>query len=125
MKLEMQQRTKKVALDIILFCDELPRKSSLFILEKQLIRSASYVAANYRAVSRVKSTADFINKLIIVEEEADKTMFWLEMIMELYHRPKKVKPLHSEMEEILKIVVASIKTAKAKQNPNFQIPNRK
>ncbi len=121
MKLEMQQRTKRAALDIILFCDELPRKSSFFILEKQLMRSASSVAANYRAIGRAKSTADFINKLTIVEEEADETLFWLEMIMELYHKPEKVKPLHSEMEEILKIVVASIKTAKSKQNPKSQI----
>ena len=90
-----------------------------------MIRSASSVAANYRAVSRAKSTADFINKLIIVEEEADETMFWLEMIMELYHEPEKVKPLHSEMEEILKIVVASIKTAKNKQIPKSQIVNPK
>lgn len=112
----MQQRTKRVALDIILFCDELPRNNSFFILEKQLMRAASSVAANYRAVSRAKSTADFINKLTIVEEEADESLLWLEMIMELYHKPEKVKPLHSEMEEVLKIVVASIKTAKAKQN---------
>lgn len=125
MKLEMQNRTKRAALDIILFCDELPRKNSFFILEKQLMRAASSVASNYRAVSRAKSTSDFINKLTIVEEEADETLFWLEMIMELYHKPERVKPLHSEMEEILKIVVASIKTAKAKQNPNSQIPNPK
>ncbi len=117
----MQNRTKRAALDIILFCDELPRKNSFFILEKQLMRSASSVASNYRAVSRAKSTADFINKLTIVEEEADESLLWLEMIMELYHKPERVKPLHSEMEEILKIVVASIKTAKAKQNPKSAI----
>lgn len=127
----MQNRTKRVALDIILFCDELPRTNKFFVIEKQLMRAASSVAANYRAVSRAKSNADFINKLTIVEEEADESLLWLEMIMELYSKPERVKPLHSEMEEILKIVVASIKTAKAKQNPKSfsnpqsQVPNPK
>ena len=111
MKEEMQNRTKCAALDIILFCDELPRKSKFFHIENQLMRAAYSVAANYRSVSRAKSTADFINKLTIVEEEADETMFWLEMLMELYDSPK-LKPFHSEMNEILSIVVASIKTAK-------------
>lgn len=101
----MQQRTKIVALDIIPFCNELPRNSSFFILEKQLMRSVSSVSANYRAVGRAKSTADFINKLAIVEEEADETMFWLEMIMDLYHNPEKVEPLHFEMEEFLKMLL--------------------
>lgn len=124
MKLEMQKRTKRAALDIIFLCDELPRKSKFFHIENQLMRASSSVAANYRAVSRAKSTPDFINKLTIVEEEADETMFWLEMLMEIYESPK-IKPLHNEMNEILSIVVASIKTAKAKQNPKFQIRNPK
>lgn len=125
MKLEMQRRTKRAALDIILFCDELPRKSKFFHIENQLMRSASSVAANYRAVSRAKSTPDFINKLTIVEEEADESMLWLEMLMELFPSDK-VRVLHSEMEEILKIVVASINTAKGKQqNPKSPIRNPK
>ena len=121
----MQRRTKRAALDIILFCDELPRKSKFFHIENQLMRSASSVAANYRAVSRAKSTPDFINKLTIVEEEADESMLWLEMLMELFPSDK-LKVLHSEMEEILKIVVASINTAKGKQqNPKSQVRNPK
>lgn len=122
MKLDMQNRTKRAAIDIILFCDELPRANKFFVIEKQLIRAASSTAANYRSVSRAKSTPDFINKLTIVEEEADETMFWLEILMEIYDSPK-IKPLHSEMNEILSIVVASIKTAKAKQKS--KLPNPK
>ena len=116
MKDEMLRRTKDIALKIIIFCDELPPDKKLFNIQKQLIRSASSVGANYRVVKRAKSTSDFIHKLTIVEEEADETLFWLELLSELYPNPEKITPLYKEMEEILSIVVASIKTAKRNQH---------
>ncbi len=116
MKDEMLRRTKDTALKIIIFCDELPPDKKLFNIQKQLIRSASSVGANYRVVKRAKSTSDFIHKLTIVEEEADETLFWLELLSELYPNQEKITPLYKEMEEILSIVVASIKTAKRNQH---------
>ena len=116
MRNEMLQRTKEIALRIIILCEELPKQRKFFNIQSQLIRSASSVGANYRVVGSAKSTADFINKLTIVEEEADESLFWLELLLELYPYPEKIKPLYKEMEEILSIVVASIKTAKAKNS---------
>ena len=115
MNIDMQNRTKKISLDIILFCDDLPKENKYFIIGKQLIRAATSVGANYRVVKRAKSPADFINKLTIVEEEADETLFWLELIMELQGKSEKTTSLYNEMNEILSIVVASIKTAKLNQ----------
>jgi four helix bundle protein len=94
MKDEMLRRTKEIALKIILFCDELPSDKKFFNIQKQLIRSASSVGANYRVVRRAKSSNDFIHKLTIVEEEADETLFWLELLSELYPNQEKISPLY-------------------------------
>ncbi len=74
------------------------------------------MAANYRAACRVKSTADFISKLAIVEEEADETLFWLELIheMEILNKPL-IDILMKENDEIIAIIVSSIKTARKKK----------
>lgn len=87
---------------------------------KQIVRSATSVGANYRAACRAKSNADFIYKLKIVEEEADETLYWLELLEETNLIEKtSIIHLKSEVNEILSIVVASIKTMKSK------ISNRK
>ena len=107
------ERTKKLAIKIINFCEQLPRSTKYFVIEKQLIRSATSVGANYRAVCRAKSKADFIAKLGIVEEEADETLYWFELLLEINPKLKdKIKPLYNEMNEILSIIVASKKTAR-------------
>lgn len=85
----------------------------------QLIRCSSSVGANYRASQRGKSTADFINKLKIVEEEADESHFFIEILLELYDLDDKfVKNemirLGKEANELVAIIVASINTAKNK-----------
>lgn len=80
----------------------------------QLLRSGTSVGANYRAVCRAKSNADFINKLRVVEEECDESLFWMELLVENQLIPEsRLKNLMSEGNENLSIVVASTKTARA------------
>jgi len=87
------------------------------VLKKQLIRSATSSAANYRAVCRSKSSPDFINKLKIVEEELDESMFWLEFIVAIDKSFRQaIVPMYKEADELLSITVASIKTTRNKKN---------
>jgi four helix bundle protein len=77
---EIKQRTKDVAVQIFKFCETIPYKSVHDIAVKQIVRSSTSVAANYRAVCRARSKAEFFSKLSIVVEEADETIFWLEFL---------------------------------------------
>jgi len=79
---ELKMRTKQFALRVIRLCESLPKTATGAILGKQLLRSATSVGANYRAACRGRSKAEFIAKLGIVEEEADESLFWLELIAE-------------------------------------------
>lgn len=113
LKEQIQERTKRLAIGIIRQCSRLPKTVENQIISRQLIRASCSVGANYRAVSRAKSPADFINKLNIVEEEADESIFWLEMLEELENKhSQSISGLRSEMTEILAIVVAAKKTSK-------------
>lgn len=113
---EFKARIKKLALRIGKLADALPQSRSADIYGKQLIRSSSSVGANYRAVCRAKSQADMINKLKIVEEEADETLYWLEIIIESGLLPENsVSDLMKETDEILSMVVASLRTLRKKQ----------
>ena len=101
------------ALDVARFCEDLPPRFSILSYSRQLIRSSSSVGANYRAACRAKSTADFINKLKIVEEEADESVYFLELIDELEDSQKEsISKLKKEGNELLAITVASINTAR-------------
>ena len=109
---EMKQRTKRFALDIIRLVAELPKSTEGRIVAGQLVRCATSVGANYRAACRAKSKADFISKLGIVEEEADESCYWLEIITEGELLPEgTVRDLLNEANEITAIIVASRKTA--------------
>ena len=81
-KEDLKSRTKQFALRIIKLVEELPNTKTGNVIGNQIIRSGTSVAANYRASCRARSTADFISKITIVEEEADETLFWLELIVE-------------------------------------------
>lgn len=117
MKNELIQRTKQFALDYWQFCFKVPKSREYNAFVNQLIRSSSSVGANYRASQRAKSTADFINKLKIVEEEADESVYWLEIFEEILPtHSKEVFKLQKEGKELLAITVASINTAKRNQN---------
>ncbi|GMQ24567.1 four helix bundle protein [Algoriphagus sp. oki45] len=114
-KFQMQRKTKQLAIDVWRLCQRLPQTREFNSIAGQLIRSSTSVAANYRAACRAKSRADFINKLKIVEEEADESQFFLEFIFEVQSEVTLVpelKRLEQEADEILSIVVASIKTSR-------------
>jgi four helix bundle protein len=110
---EMKRRTKEFAKEIIRLCRKLPNNREGRLIGDQIFRSGTSVAANYRSACRARSKAEFISKLSIVEEEADETLFWLEVIneMKIFHY-EKLDALMKENDEILAIVVASLKTAK-------------
>jgi len=110
---DLKQRTKTFALDVIRYCRRLPRGEEFRIIKGQLIRSATSTASNYRASQRAKSKADFINKIGIVEEEADESLFWLECLKELATRKHiELDRLEREANELVAIFVSSRKTAR-------------
>ena len=112
---QMKNRTKQFALRILKMADALPTSRSGNAIASQIVRSSTSVAANYRALCRSKSRADFINKTSIVEEEADESGFWLELIVDAgLLSAKRIKPLLDEADEITAILVASRKTAIAR-----------
>ena len=116
---EMKARTKAYAVRIVKLVQSLPRNRECDVLGSQLLRAGTSVGANYRAVCRAKSTADFINKLRIVEEECDESLYWIEVLVELgLAKPHLIARLRKEADEIIAIVVSSIKTAR--RNTNFQ-----
>ena len=118
MRIDMKSRTKKFTIDCSILCSKLPHTREFNAYVSQLIRSSSSVGANYRASQRAKSSADFINKLKIVEEEADESLFFLEIISEINtHQELKaeLEYLLKEGNEILAIIVASIKTSRYNQ----------
>jgi len=123
---ELKHRTKQFALRVIRLTDALPKKRSSEVLGRQVLRSATSVAANYRAACRAKSRADFIAKMGTVEEEADETAFWLELISESALLPaEKLAELLKEAGELTAITVTSIRTARrASANPQsaFRTP---
>ena len=116
MEAELKSRTKRVGLEAIRLAEKLPNKPAAWVIGKQLIRCATSVGANYRAACRGKSRADFVYKLKIVEEEADETIFWLEMLEDSgLVEPQITVELQGEVNQILAIVVASIKTVKGRR----------
>jgi len=109
---ELKARTKKLAISIILYYKKLPKTEEAKIIGRQLLRSSTSVAANYRAVCRARSDAEFYSKICIVVEEADETVFWLEIIKEIkINDIEETNLLLSEANEILKIMAASKKKA--------------
>ena len=110
---EMKRRTKQFALRVIRLTKVLPKAQTAQVIGRQLLRSATSVAANYRAACRAKSTADFISKMGTVEEEADESLFWMELLVEAeIVKQEKLELLIKEADELVAITVASINTAK-------------
>ena len=109
---EFQDKTKRLGLHVIRFVETLPQNyTSRVIINQMILRCALSVGANYRAVCRAKSDKDFINKMKIVEEECDETIYWLEIIEESgLAKIEVVTPLKREAKEILAMIVASINT---------------
>ena len=109
----LRQRTKRFALCIVRFYRGLPAVDEARILGKQLLRSGTSVGANYRAACRARSRAEFIAKMGIVLEEADESVFWLELLLESgIVNNNKLGELVKETNELTAIFVASLRTAK-------------
>jgi four helix bundle protein len=121
---QFKERTKSVALRVIRLVDSLPRNRSADVIGRQLLRSATSVGANYRAACRAKSRKDMVAKLGLIEEEADESIYWLELIVESALMQKgRLTALLDELNEILSMVVASQKTMRraAIQDPRSKI----
>lgn len=110
---DLKWRTKMFAIEVVHLVESLPRTVTAATLGKQLLRAGTSVGANYRAACRARSTADFIAKMGIVEEEADESIYWMELLFEAGILPQeKIDPLRDEAGELLAITVSSIRTAR-------------
>lgn len=112
----LKQRTKQFAIEIINTYKFISKTDEGRLVSRQLLRSASSMAANYRAACRARSKAEFYSKLSIVVEETDESVFWLEILAEAnIPNAEKInlKHLHDEAFELLKIFSSSRKTAKS------------
>ncbi len=117
-KVDLKNRTKKFAVDTIHFVNELPKSKANDVVSYQLIKSATSVAANYRASLRGRSSAEFISKLNIVLEESDESHFWFEIIEETNKNInlETFKELIKESNELTAIFASSLKTARNNLN---------
>ena len=132
---QLKKRTKDFAKNIIELCRKLPDNREGRLIGNQVFRSGTSVAANYRAACRSRSKAEFISKLSIVGEEADETLFWLELIKEMKTLQNSLlDDLTKESDELVAIIVSSIRTAKKtfskdtnsnSQNPKSEIRQSK
>ena len=112
---DLRERTKRFALRVLKLCDSLPRTDAARTISRQLLRSGTSVAANYRAAGRARSRAEFAAKMGVVVEEADESVFWLDLLGEsgIIAKPR-LDDLVAEANELVSIFVASQKTARAK-----------
>ena len=114
---ELKKRLKVFALRIIKLSESLPNNTTGNIIAKQIIRSGTSPGANYRSACLGKSDKDFLNKLKMVEEELDETLYWLELIVESgLVKANLLDELMKENLELFKIIVSSINTMKKKLN---------
>jgi four helix bundle protein len=112
---QLRRRTKEFAKQVIDLCKRLPNTREGRLVGDQFFRAGTAVGANYRAVCRGRSKADFIAKLGVVLEEADESLYWLELLAETnVMKAASLTPLMSEADELVAIFVASLNTAKAR-----------
>jgi four helix bundle protein len=123
---DLKKRMKVFALRIIKLSEKLPNNVTGNTLCKQIIRSGTSPGANYRAACLGKSDRDFLNKLKMVEEELDETLYWLELIVESgLVKANLLDDLIKENQELFKIIVSSITTMKKKLNSKKNNPESK
>jgi four helix bundle protein len=109
----LRDRTKSFALRVLRLYSKLPKSTEAQVLGKQILRSGTSVAANFREASRARSDAEFASKLGIVEQELDETMLWLELLGESgVVKADLLAPLRTEAEELLKITITAIKATR-------------
>ena len=115
---ELKKRPKQLGLRIIKLIESLPSSKAENVIGNQLLRSGTSVGANYRSACRARSKPDFISKASISIEEADESLYWMEMLVEAEIMPKeKLAALMKETNESVAILTASLKTARASINP--------
>jgi len=124
---DLKLRSKKFALRVIKLVETLPYKMSGKIIANQLLRSATSVGANYRAAFRSRSKIEFISKIRIVEEEADESLYWLELVRESdLVKEVRISELIKEASELTAIFTSIGKTSKQNlKNSKSEIPNSK
>ena len=126
---ELRDRTKRFALRVVRLFRSLPRSSDAEVMGKQLLRCGTSVAANHRAVCRARSKKEFTSRIGVVVEEADESVFWLEMFEESgVFQAEKLDPLLTEARELTAIFTAAERTAKGRKRqsadyPITQLPN--
>lgn len=114
---ELRARTKKFHVDVVKLCEKFPKNAAGFETAKQLIKAAGSVGANYRASARAKSPDDFTYKIEVVLEEADESLYWLEVVKDAkLQEGKELDSLINEANELTAIFAATDKTNKAKRN---------
>ncbi len=110
---DLKNRTKAFAIKIVQFVESLPNNKTCTAIGNQLLRSGTSVGANYRAACRAKSRAHFISKLGDVEEEADESIYWMEILEGIGSvQTKELQSLKEEANQLLAITVSSINTAR-------------
>jgi four helix bundle protein len=120
--IELKNRTKRFAIEVIKLCEELPKTMAGRAIGNQIIRSSTSVAANYRAACRARSKAEFASRIGVVEEEADETGFWLELIGETsLMSTSRLRPLLQEADELTRIMVASSRRVRPRQEREFVV----
>jgi four helix bundle protein len=118
---KLRHRTKQFALRIIKMSQELPRCNQGYVIGRQVLRSGTAVAANYRAACRARSKPDFTSKIGIVLEEADETVFWLELLVESgLVAERKLSCLLAEARELMAIFAAAHQTARSTRKRRYQ-----
>ncbi len=111
---DLEKRTKQFAVNVILLSETLKPGRANDVIARQMIKSASSIGANYREAVRAESRDDFIHKINISSKEAAETEYWLELLNDVLHLPS-IKPLLSEANELLRILTASVKTARSRR----------
>lgn len=116
--IQLKNRTKIFALQVIQFVQTCSKTDTNNILTRQVLRSATSIGANYRAACRARSKKDFISKIKIVEEEADETIYWLELLREQSNIDlSTIQQLHREANELTAIFTTMGKTARSNLKP--------
>jgi four helix bundle protein len=109
---ELKSRTQAFALRVIRLANALPRNAAAQVIGRQILRSGTSISANYRAACRARSRADFVAKLAIVEEEADETVYWVELLTQSgIMKASRIEKLTKEADELVAIITAARKTS--------------
>src|SRR6185369_528496 len=114
---ELKDRTKAFAIRIVRMFRSLPKETDAQVIGKQVLRSGTSVGANYRAACRARSHAEFVAKLGVVVEEADETVYWLELLAETQSmKADRLEPIRNEAEQLTAIFTAAKETARQNRN---------